>query len=296
MYDEYEDIEWVNYWIENNNKKKILIVGDSVARQFRKIINKLLKDEFAVDLIATSCYPGLAKCSKIIEDYFTEGLSYEIIIVNLGAHHGYKYSTRFSKEAEIGFTSSISKIYKFLSKKCKRLIVLSGTPEAALYNDNNLEIMKRNEIMKNICHESGQYQYIDIFGIMEKKYDYADGWCHFRGDGDCCIAQRLLESIMGEFPQINMVATIKSFWKILENEKKIYIFGNGKRGNALRQYLCNNKFIVCGIIVSPEYRNDDFEPISLENVEKNAIILVTPLEVNIIKSLTENRYKYFFFG
>lgn len=52
-----EKIEWFNYWIEdaNQEKKRILLIGDSVTRQYRKILNNVVATEgYVCDLIATS--------------------------------------------------------------------------------------------------------------------------------------------------------------------------------------------------------------------------------------------------
>ena len=296
MNDIYEPIEWVNYWVENNQAaQRMLVIGDSVARQFRKMLKKQLKDKYAIDLIATSCYPGLNQCLKIIEDFFVCDLEYEYIIVNLGAHHGYNYSTYNNKEEEKRFTQSIVKIFQFLENRCSQLLVLSGTPESAHYNKNNLEIQKRNGILQNICDKKSQYLYIDLYEQMEKEnFEYIDAWCHFREDGDCFIVQAILSVIMGEMPRINIITTVKEFQEKLDHVKKIYVFGNGKRGKSLKEYFENKGITLCGVVVSPAYINKDENLITLDMVEDDAAIIVTPMEIDIMRQLTDQKYIHFF--
>ena len=46
IYNNLENIEWTNTWIEgctNNNEKHILLIGDSVAREFRSSLSKYSK-------------------------------------------------------------------------------------------------------------------------------------------------------------------------------------------------------------------------------------------------------------
>lgn len=292
----YEPIEWVNYWVENNQAaQRILIIGDSVARKFWKALNRLLKNQFAVDLIATSCYPRLTHCLSIIENFFADGLEYKYIIVNLGAHHGYKYSTYDSKNEGTAFAEGMIHIFQFLEKKCCQLIVLSGTPEDVFYNKNNLEIQKRNEIIQSIVSKRRKCCYIDIYEQMrEENYEYIDGWCHFREDGNSFIVSTLLSNIMEEKFNIIIVDTIKNLIKKLDDAERIYIYGNGKHGKILKKFLELRNHIVCGVVVSRDYIDDDIGLITLEKVEKDATIIVTPMEIEIVRHLTNQRYTYFF--
>ena len=87
-----EKIEWLNYWIEdaNENKKRILLIGDSVSRDIRKGMCTRLKDEYAVDLLAMSYSIFEDDIENEIEHYFIKNpYQYEYILYNLGAHQGY---------------------------------------------------------------------------------------------------------------------------------------------------------------------------------------------------------------
>lgn len=198
-----ENIEWFNYWIEeaNKNKQRILLIGDSVARQYRKSLNNILIEEgYVVDIMAMSFY----MCDKLMEEEIVKFVNhseyqYEYILFHLGAHHGYWLNCRdniFHKEF---FKNGVKRILKIVSEKCSNILIISGTPERGKTEkerSQNDEIKIRNKILHDIANEN-EYQYLELYTmILKEHFDYVDSY-HFVRSADEYIANRITETILG---------------------------------------------------------------------------------------------------
>lgn len=124
-------IEWLNYWIEDANleKKRILLIGDSLTRALRKKLNMYLNDSYAVDLIAMS-YSVLDKMRLGEIKHFFEVTDYkwDYIMFQFG-RHGAHVKCMDSRENEKQYTDKLREVLLFLKKQSPNLIALSLTME-----------------------------------------------------------------------------------------------------------------------------------------------------------------------
>lgn len=298
-----EKIEWLNYWIEdaNQERKRILLVGDSVTRQYRKCMNNILKNEgYVVDIIAMS-FSMLDK-SLVVELYkFIETLDYqyEYIVFHLGAHHGYWINCSDNMQQRAMYKDRLEQILNMLSKHCLRLITVSGTQEYVQSNiekGHNDEIYTRNGVLKDIADAKG-YSYVDLYRATEDhNLRYVD-WCHFVRSADEFIANRIIEVIFGKTRKdiYNLQDSLKELNDILRNNYNIYIYGRGKRSEILSNYFNLISQTVVGYIVSPEYycnQEDTYVIQEILNSKEQILIVVTPEDYDIYTKLSNNRKNY----
>ena len=302
-----EQIEWLNYWIEDadeEDKKRVLLIGDSVARDYRKPLNRMLKSEgYAVDLLAMSFSIFDKKFIEEIEHFInTVGYQYQYILYNLGCHHGYSEKCKDSIDLQEDYYHNLEKIFKILERTCGSIISVSGTPEN-IYIDgsNNEEIEVRNHILKLFSIDVG-YKFVDLYSELKiKNFSMVDKF-HYLDDGYEFIAYMLKKAMNfeGETPLANLIVNLKGLLEVLEVTDHIYIYGNGKRGNLLDKYLkLINRNSEC-FIISDEFYTKECNSRLLKDVQsglrKDDIVLVTPESEKIWGQLKEMNLKYYTLG
>lgn len=301
-----ENIEWLNYWIEdaNKSKKRIILIGDSVTRDCRKWLSIFIGKKYAVDLLAMS-YSVVDKAAvEEIKHYFdTTIYEYEFILFNYGSHHGYFMKCSENHEDERKYEKSIIKMLDVLLKYNSNVVNISATPERKedengnIIENHNIEIFHRNNIVNKVSKEKG-IPYIDIYSKMiEQKNIYLD-WCHFKDRGYLDIVEEIIKKLFKEI-DVNIpdfIDSIKEFDKRIKqnSEKKIYIYGNGLRAEKLKKYIQIYGKEISGIIVSEEYYKKQKEIYTLDDIDTtNAIIIVTPMDIEVWNKLSEKRVNCF---
>lgn len=302
-----EGIEWLNYWIENaqeEKKNRILILGDSVARGYRPVFNRIAqKKDFAVDLLAMSYSifdPLLLK--EILHFMGNIGYEYFYIIFNLGAHHGYALQVKNNEALQELYFQKLDEILCPLSRMTNNIITLSGTPERiGDSNANNDEIRCRNKILESISKQYG-YKYLDVYSQLcdNDKFPLIDLF-HYMDNGYEYIANVLGKELgfLTKNISANRISSLKALTEILKNGKRKYIYGDGKRGEQLYKYLCNlNVEIEEKFIVSDEfYKKGNRFQIALDEikgrVDGDDIILVTPENIALWENLDHLKLNYY---
>lgn len=199
-----ENIEWVNYWWEEANKdrKRVLLIGDSVTRQFRGNFSKLLLEKcgMVADLFASSASVQDVLLLKEIKNFFdTSDYVYDIIILQLGGHHGHQIHCKDNESDASLFSEGYEKMLDFLTNLNNAVCVIAGnTPEAlpeqldTLNDEKNREILFRNQIIKNLG-EKRNIPYFDSYSLMiESEFQYMD-FVHFERDADIFVAEALFQ-------------------------------------------------------------------------------------------------------
>ncbi len=301
-----ETIEWLNYWIENadddrEGEKRVLLLGDSVARDYRKSLNRMLQDEgYVVDLLAMSFSIFDELMIKEISHFIKDvGYHYQYILFNLGTHHGYSIMCKNDEIAQKNYFYILKRIFRLLEETGATIITISGTPENINMNDsNNEEIKARNQILKAFSLYYN-YRFIDLYECLEAKKFLMTDKFHFLNDGSEYISS-VIKKAMGFEKQsvpINMIHSVLDLNKILGDSVHIYIYGDGKRGELLKKYLGILNHKLEGFIVSEEFfQRNNCEHILLEeisdSIRDNGIILVTPENKIIWDKLNQMRFPY----
>lgn len=193
-----EFIEWTNGWREDANcpkKRRWLIIGDSVAREWRGRLQEMVSSvNISIDFFATSLQledPAFFK--ELMHFISFDEYRYEFIFVNWGGHHGLSRSCAENEQIYFSYKTHYENMVNYLretallKEKFARIIIISSTP-VVLANDTdkfdnvkNKEIFTRNKIAYELATQHN-FLYIDHFGFVfnnRKNFPYADGF-HFK--------------------------------------------------------------------------------------------------------------------
>lgn len=218
-YNEREDIEWSNFWIDQANKKgdnRILLIGDSTARMVRSTLAKLTGRP--VDLFASSSSLHDTLFVNQVKCFFSDPLyKYATIFVQLGHHAeiGIGGGTYSDIDWEI-FENDFREFCKYLlqftdqiiiesifytvipSKRCRFFKKLLGIPEIFDEKTNKMKDRK-TEIEFQIAKELG-LQTLDINGYMlneGKKFRHGDH-IHFEESAKPFICKKMIDAMLVE--------------------------------------------------------------------------------------------------
>ncbi len=300
-----ENIEWLNYWIEeaDADRKRIILLGDSVTREWRKKLQLYLKTKYAVDLLAMSYSILDDMVLQEIKHYFQSSpYRYEYIIYQMGAHHGYNIACAGSEEDAERFTGRTTELLEYLKQYSLQVIAVSSTFERCFNQEgkklfhHNEEIVKRNQLLENVARKIKVY-FFDLNKIIDNWILRYTDWCHFY---EQCYEYMAGIFVADFFPDImyipsNQVETVRELDEKLGlyKNKKIYIYGNGIRARRLKVYLNAQGYRFDGFIVSDEYIKTANQAFSLKEIEnKEALVIVTPTELEVWKRLDQNQFHY----
>lgn len=192
-----EFIEWTNGWHEdadNPNKRRWLIIGDSVARDWRGRLQEMVRAiNVSIDFFATSLHIEDPAFFKELQHFISfEEYRYEIIFVNWGGHHGFSRTCADNPEIYFSYKTHYENLINYLHEvaliknNASKIILVSSTPTVMKDNTNNFDDEKNREIFirNKIAYELAvQYKffYIDHFGLIMNNrnfFVYADSF-HF---------------------------------------------------------------------------------------------------------------------
>lgn len=297
-----EKIEWLNYWIEdaNTDKTRILLIGDSVAREYRKKLNEIFeKKNMVVDLIATSAVILDDRLMAEILLFFRQNnYCYKAVVFNVGAHHGYWIDCENDEEVRKKYEVELNNLFDKIEETVPTIITVGGTPEKEECIDRkleNIEIRRRNEILKRISQKRG-YPYIDLYDCaIKEKFEYSD-WVHFYGDADECFAQR----IAGHLGVLDMISSnrVYNFEKFIasikaHDKQKIYIYGAGVKGKALGEFLQECGIRIENFIVSDDYFDNSEKIERFSNINsKEAFIIVSIEERSVWGEISKRKIEF----
>ncbi len=175
-----EEYEWCNFWFDRANdqtRRRILLVGDSITNSYRHSLTQSLGYEYCVDMIASS----RSIDNPIIQnelDYMLKmnGFDYECIHFNNGLHGWHLSVNEYEKHYE-KVIRYIQKIYH------NKLIIALTTPMTvagdvkAISEKYNPKVIERNQAVSSLCKK---YNFIlnDLYTPCYGKSEYriSDGY------------------------------------------------------------------------------------------------------------------------
>ena len=301
-----EKIEWLNYWIEDadKDKERVILIGDSVTRDLRKKLNVYMETEYSIDLLAMSYSITDDSVLKELEHYFnTNAYKYKFILYQMGAHHGYHVKCVEQGRDRILYTYRTKEILTVLNRYEATVFAIGGTYENGrgeddkndVYNHND-EIEIRNQILKEISKEMA-IPFLDLnreidYNIVE----YIDN-CHFYEDCYEYIAGIIIEHFFPEIGYVssNQIRTLKELAEKINSckHKRVYIYGNGVKGKALKLYLQRKGLLCEGYIVSAEYADVTQNAYTIDKIKnEDVLLIVTPLNRGIWSELNNAKFDY----
>lgn len=190
-----ETYEWDNIWwehAEDEEKNRILLVGDSISCGYRGFINKILDKKAFADGIGTSKSLANDSLIALIDYVFVQKKNYKIIQFNNGLH-GWHLS---ADEYEYYYDKTIKHI-KEKYPEVKVVIALT-TPlrnkeKIDEYDKQNAMVKERNNAAIRVAKKHG-LAVNDLYSLIEDfpQYYKNDG-VHLNDEGYEKLAQKCIE-------------------------------------------------------------------------------------------------------
>ena len=186
-----EGTEWTDTWIPQStseNKPYVLLIGDSITRQYQGNVTKGLRAKANTGYVATSLaiadplYP-------VLLSYVLGLRHYDVIHLNNGLH-GPAYN---EKQYEEGYEKAIKLIMKY-QPKAKLVLVLSTPLKDGSDNRFQKAVAKRNEIVRKLAKKY-KLPVDDLFTIVEHKNELHKDKFHFNSKGVSILAEKVMESV-----------------------------------------------------------------------------------------------------
>lgn len=197
---ELETIEWDDLWFQNaddtENKKRVLLIGDSITRAYRPFLNEILKGEIYADQLATSKALDNKHFKSLIDYTMGQlGKKYSAVVFNNAAHGHHLEKDGYYKS----YREIISHIMKTVP--ASKIILSLGTPvrksgDVSKMNDVWFEKMaERNNAAKKVAEEFG-LTVNDLYSVVIDRSDlYWQDGIHFSDEGSKMLAEKTYEAL-----------------------------------------------------------------------------------------------------
>ena len=190
-----EETEWTEVWlpqIKDTNKPYVLLIGDSITKQYSKKVQKNLKSKANTGYVATSLniadplYPFLLTYVMTLRQY-------DVIHLNNGLH-GPPYRDKQYKE---GLEKAIKLIQQY-QPNAKLILVLS-TPIKTTEDNTHFQetIIKRNTIVINLAKKY-KLPVDDLFVVAEGKDSLHSDKFHFNKEGIQILTKTVVKSVTAQ--------------------------------------------------------------------------------------------------
>lgn len=203
-----ENIEWLDVWMPKTNDAglpRVLLIGNSITRQYYKDVEKQLEGKAFVARLSTSKSigdPGLLQEIALVMGYY----KFDIVHFNNGMH-GWGYS---ESEYEKAFPDLYETIRKYAPDA--KLIWGNTTPvraseNMAKFDSRNERVKERNRIAYEYLKDKG-VKINDLYSIAVNNtafYGGSDG-VHLQPVGVKALANQVVDEIreaLGEVPDLS---------------------------------------------------------------------------------------------
>lgn len=185
----FERYEWDNIWYEHaddeERKKRVLVIGDSISIGVRSNINNEVNDKYYTDGAATAksiTMPVLF--FKFIDYIFSMGFDYEIIQFNNGLHG-------MQIDAD-EYIEAYKKVVNYIKAKSEAKLILALTTPLTDKEKNKI-VIERNDKVKEWAEEE-EISVIDFYSLLEGKDElYIDDGVHLKEEGYNLLARECVK-------------------------------------------------------------------------------------------------------
>lgn len=181
---------------ELGNKKKVLLIGDSMLSGYGEIVKSGLKDVAVVDFWKTGLYEAHPDLFPLL-DKVSSSRKYDLIHFNIGLHGWPEGRVDDSKYMEL-----MSEYVDILKRNNPdAILVWSMTTPVLSKNSTELDpeinpiIVKRNKMARKVMKRNGVH-IIDLYAIMLPNCGYTrgDGF-HWKEEGQKIQADAILQKL-----------------------------------------------------------------------------------------------------
>jgi lysophospholipase L1-like esterase len=198
-----EQYEWCDFWWQeapNKDKKRVLLVGDSISRAYRPFVNEELQGEIYADQLSSS--RALDNPAFQFElDYMLKhnNIQYDAVHFNNGLH-GVHLTT---EQYELHLENVIQHILSYMD--ASKVILALSTPvtqknlPAELNLEANNQVLARNQAMKQLA-DKYNLKVNDLYTKMLGKSEYrVDDGYHYNAIGEkaqAIIVAEIIQTII----------------------------------------------------------------------------------------------------
>ena len=198
-----ESIEWCDIWISHANETnfpRVLLIGDSITRDYYPEVEKQLAGKAFVARLATSRFVADPVLLKEVE-LVLEGTKFDVVVFNNGMH-GWQHT---EAEYQKAFPRLIKTIRAHAPKA--RLIWATTTPlrdgkgvtydMKAEYSDER--IAARNALVAKIV-TAQRIPTVDLNAAVRGRPELHSDNVHFNGEGSKILAAQIVQVVEAALP------------------------------------------------------------------------------------------------
>lgn len=187
-----EPIEWCDTWVSSaarDDKPRVLLVGDSIARGYFKAVEKKLGAMAYCARLTTSACVADPAFQQQLELMLTQ-YHWDLIHFNNGLH-GFVYG---NKRYEAGYRKALETIRR-MAPNAKVILVLS-TPLQSTSDKAHLTqgVDNRNRIVKSLAAEFG-LMINDLYSISKDHPEYYKDPYHYKPEAICLQSEQVVLEI-----------------------------------------------------------------------------------------------------
>jgi hypothetical protein len=196
-----EDIEWLDVWVPGNNLKglpRVLLIGDSIARDYYPSVTDRLKGKAVVARLTTSKSlgdPGLLDEVRLILGQ----TRFDVVHFNNGLH-GFGYS-------EDEYATALPELLATIRKSAPGVKLVWATTTAVRQPDKlevlsprNDRVVARNRLAAAVMNRE-KVPTDDLFALVKDKPElYSNDGIHFNPKGTEALAERVAKSVVNLLP------------------------------------------------------------------------------------------------
>ncbi len=194
---ELEPIEWDDIWRQNApdvEAPRILLIGDSISRSYRKKLNEIFNNEIYADQLSTSKSIADSSYLDLLDYMKLQCDRYDVIVFNNGLHGFYLETAAYEK----CYRKAVLHL-KEIFPKAKIIIALS-TP---CRNRNNLNeflpvndsVIERNKAACKIAKEN-KLEFIDLYSLLCNRPElFIEDGAHLKESGQALLAEECAKAV-----------------------------------------------------------------------------------------------------
>ena len=191
-----ESTEWLDVYITNTNATglpRILLIGDSITREYHPVVEKALKGKAFVGRLATSKSLGdpalLDEVALVLHEQH-----FDIIHFNNGMH-GHDYSEEQYAAAAPALIATIRKNAPDAKLICATTTPVRDADDLGKVGDYTQRVIARNKIMTDLCQKDG-IPIDDLFPVVDGHSEFfSKGGVHHTAAGMNALAAHVAAAL-----------------------------------------------------------------------------------------------------
>ena len=191
-----ENFEWDRLWwehTEDNTKKRVLVIGDSISFNFRWRMVDILKGEIHPDGFATSKALDNPYLLESIKLFNKQSPKYDAVYVNNGLH-GWHLSAEEYEEHYRKYLKSLMEIFGGAQILIGLTTPVRNKDNLQELGERNGEVLKRNAAAIKIAEEL-KLPVIDLYSLILNRPELCTDGVHQTEEGDALIAQKVIDEM-----------------------------------------------------------------------------------------------------